>query len=804
MSGRVQGTPSAIPSNSLGAGLVEGDQIGEIYPGILSSLQEAPSASKSSNLYYDADVAQFKQPAYQRAFGMFNLSLNIQRFGDSGTVEVNPDIFWKGPMQLSTTFTIPYAYYGVHTCRPNGVNFLTQAPGNIVAFQRPADVNGAYGPANRDFFVSRASGINVKPRMFYSWGAAYANIRDVRLNMGGAMVYVLDHYANFVGVMASTMGVIQRAALMKAAGGGLMIQDDIERHLGLDFVTTEVGMQVNYAADGTKYGSADVELSYTSFGEQGSCTPSSIPAPSVEHWVCSIKTPNTNYSSSQFYRRPIDTRLFSTNFVIDFFTNPNVSSFIDTGTGFQPQLGIIPAAANALPIYTNWMIPTNLNSKVFDPIHHTLFPSCLYRQYQIPGASAAIADVVNTYISGFSLTNFNNPDNRQAFRFCLNDYTDFSKIIRSQGYHDTTGFDIANPSADTLLITSAESLPQPAYNTLINAVRLGNDQLGAKVVLQSRPDQCVTYPFQHFTTQTYMVNQAAQANTFSQFTPGQQTSFVNTVTGGQGFGNISEVDLRNYNLPPSSRTVPITVAISIPVNPLTCLYIMVMREKDRMNLGFSTPQQYSPALFWNSLELAQFSLTYANQILQKYDTYGEYLCAQLHERVEPLVVPFKGGPVCRSDLPTTHPEKIQDSPLYPGAWYTSYIYELCMVDQLPMANEAFLQQTPSFRGELLNFSFQTKPTIRPYNPFDFDFRRNVGTDTLTPPNADANYELRYRYMEKIAGYCLDIPQCALYSTINNPSWNLNDDNLTIVCVFAQNAVWQLNPYFSKVVFARGA
>ncbi len=823
---RVQGAPSTIQSNIVGAGLIEGDQIGDQLPGVLSSLQESPEASKTSSLYYKESVGQFNQPSFQRSFGSLNLPIDITKFGDSGTVEINPDMYWKGPSMLSTTFTIPYAYYGP-------IAFKTPTLGSISVLEPTLIWNDASNESNRTFPVMNAGTVTSRPRIFYSWGAAYANLRQIRMNMGGAMSYVLDHYSNFVGVMASCVSLIQRASLMRAAGAGTMIPDYVNEHkFGLTHETAEIGAIPLFSADGGLLSAANANASYAAFGQGGSSKqtgPSSVAGPLIEHWLAVIKTPHTNFASMHQMRRPIDTRLFSSNFVIDYFTNNALDTFIDTGTGFQPVMSKYAAAVNEVvpPQYNGYYIPNAYQFRVWQ-LDDGLFPSMLYRQLQLPNYNAMIGtnDVSGVGSTLFALRHMDKtPINSvtgvgiagstaQDYRNAQ--YTSYKTIGTSPGYLNTYGADplVSPPNA----YMSPDNFPTPQYNSVISALRLANDQLGAKKVLETRPDLCTLYPFQHFTSQTYRVSQTSTAtgilpyNPAVQLTAAQLTPFVNTTAGGSGFGGLSEINCKTYGMAPPSYQNPLFVAVSIPNNPLTCLYIMVMREKDRISLGYSTTNQYSPVLYWNALELQGMEMSYSAQVLQKYKGFDEYHISQLHERVEPLIVPYRGGPVCRRDLPLLEPEVIQDSCGYPGVWYNSYIYELCMVDQIPLKNEAFLQQTPSFRGELLNFNFYIKPSLRPWSARDYDFRSVTGLDTSLAfdasftPGSDSGSTTTsawYTYVERLAAWCPGIPQTAVNET-PCMNWNLNNDNLMVVCVFAQNALWQLNPLSSKIIFARGA
>lgn len=814
---RVQGAPSTIQSNVVGAGLIEGDQLGDQLPGVLQSLQETPEASKTSTLYYNEKVGSFNQPSFQRSFGAFNLSIPINRFGDSGSIEVNPDIYWKGPAIVTTSFTIPYAYHGPQAAR-RGENQdaqtilpITNSSSDSYSFR-----DWALPITTVPSYAMTAGSCTVRPRMFYSWGAAYANMRQIRMNMGGAMSYVLDHYANFVGVMASCVSMCQRAALMKAAGSGVMIPDyEGESRLGIAHDCTETGSIPLYSADGGGLNSSVARTCAENYGHGATLQtgPSAIPGPAIEHWTMVIKTPHTNFGSMHQMRRPVDTRLFSSNFVIDFFSSSALDTFIDTGLGYQPLCPVAPTATDdyMLSGLKGLILETARSAKMWKR-EDGLFPSCLYRQLYIPNASAVystgsiLSDKVNLTMINCDITVSAGGDAGSSWsNYRDAQVTYWSHILRSKGYAATYGADPLTSTATAYL--NPDNFPLPQYTSIISASRLANDQLGAKKILETRPDLCVYYPFQHFTSQAYRVTQVTDAsgstpyNPNVSYQPSQLTAFTSTVAGGSGYGGLTELYCKTFGAAPSSYQNPLFCALSIPNNPLTCLYVMVMREKDRQSLGYSTPNQYSPVLYWNALELQAFNLSYSAQTLHRYNTYDEYLCTQLHERVEPLIVPFRGGPVCRRDLPLNNPRLIQDHPGYPGTWYNSYIYELCLVDQLPLRNEAFFQQTPGFRGEMLNFNFWIRPTLRPWCATDYDFRSVTAIPSdYTPGTFDAKYA---EYVDRIAGWCPGIPQVAVGV---NPGtiWNLNNDNLMIVCVFAQNALWQLNPLHCKTVFARGA
>lgn len=811
MAFHTQGAPTVIPTNTMGAGSIQGDQLGDQLPGVLSSLQESPEAGKYTTLYYLESVGRFAQPSFQRAMGFANLPLPIQKFGDSGSVSINSDIFWRGPALLTCRFNIPYSYYGPNVYTPQRTPYSSGTASSSYSYE-DYSYDGTH-----EWMLQYASAVNVRPRMFYSWGAGYANLREVRMNMGGAMSYVLDHYSNFVALMASCPSLIQRAALMRAAGHGTLIPDKMgEQLLGLTHDTAEIGMVQNYTADG---GSTSTTNSYASVAAFGGGVnpqtgPSAVPGPIIEHWVIAIKTPHTNYHSMQQYRRPIDTRLFSTDFIFDFFCAPSLDQFVDSGIGYQPLLGVKPTSATEqVPAGCNgYLIPQAANWKLWKT-RDGLFPSMLYRQLNIPNYTTVDAGSDVTYTSMVGLVNADitatsgGPGGSTAQDYRSAQYTSWKRIADSIGYAAAYGpLPATNGPSNYFQPSNESTFPVPLYNTVVSSSRMANPQLGAKQILETRPDLCVYYPFQHFTSQVYRVNQITTSTGVNPYNPNgsysSSTPYVNTTVGGQGYGLLSEANMKNFTASPYSFQNPLNVAISIPNNPLCALYFMVMREKDRMALGYSTPNQYSPVLYWNSLELQAFNLTYSSQILQKYADLDEYFLAQLHERVEPLVIPYRGGLVRRSDLPLERPDDIGNAVGFPGCWYNSYLYELPMVDQLPIRNEAFFQQTPGFRGEQLNLNFWIKPSLKPYSAQDYDFRSYTGIDnsltTFTPNNIDW-----YNYVERLAAWCPGIPQCAVN---DNPgiNWNLNNDNLLVVCVFAQNALWQLSPLNSKVIFARGA
>ena len=815
MSFHVQGAPSQIQSNATGVGMVSGDQIGDQLPGLLATVQESAEATRTSALYYEEGVGAFNQPSFQREYGARNIGLNIQSFGDSAQFSVPNDMFWKNPMMIKCSFTIPYGYYGPATYIQHGVTPRIALGGNADMYYnqyyglyQAAGKNGTDLPTdNSSHVVARANSVTIKPQMFYSWGAGYANIRNVRMNMGGAGQYTLDHNANWVGVMASCVNLSQRAALMKAAGGGVIVPDIDEEKKGIcAFETTEIGGNENYSIAGGLLNPSQVQIDIYNGGYRNNpilgtgVTPSPaninsalIPMPIIENWVTVIKTPQTSFTSMFQYRRPVDTRLFSTDFFFDVFTSPSLDAFVDTGTGFQPQYFRVPINNQDIPggLFEKYLLTGSFTERGLNIFNDGLFPSCLYRQFKVDNEDFILSNYTH-YLDGsrtFCVTNadpcaFNGVDDvdSRLVMGCIQDYrnciwVDWANIIESEGYKGNQ-------------LLNQNNLPTPAYSALFNAVRLANDQLGARQVLETRPDLAVYYPFQYFISQ------------FINFNP---------LSDGYTFQYNRRITKQYEQYAGSTKSTNVNVPIQIPCNPLTCVYICCFREKDRMNLGYSTAQTYSPVLYWNALEMNNLSLTYSSQILQKYNCAAEYILPQLTERIEPLIVPFKGGCVRRSDLPLQNPELIQDDPRYPGSWYNAYIYELCMVDQLPLRNEAFFQQTPSFQGEMLNLSFDILPLLKPSMSTDFDFQYRVASQGCHGVNGTtfSNYQPGPNNtvgFTTLAQWCPGVPgACCIFNSNSSYVWNQNlDTNFSICLVFAQNALWQLNPVHTKMIFARGA
>jgi hypothetical protein len=248
------------------------------------------------------------------------------------------------------------------------------------------------------------------------------------------------------------------------------------------------------------------------------------------------------------------------------------------------------------------------------------------------------------------------------------------------------------------------------------------------------------------------------------------------------------------------------------------MYVGIGREKDRRNLSISKPFSYSPALYWNWLPVKRMALRYGGQTLTEYEAVSEMLVESAHDRIYPFTIPYKGGAVTRNQLFNCHTSEsihsksmFSDSPIYPGVWHTSHVYEVCLVEQLPFINEAFMQQTPAFRGEQLTLEFVIEPSMIPYNPNDLDFSYDYSLTASRQATAQvingANcYKLNsddpiWRYIAKDLP---DIGQDQFEGLIppTTDDWNMNNDNLMVHVVFAQNALWQLNPLFAKVVFER--
>jgi len=434
--------------------------------------------------------------------------------------------------------------------------------------------------------------------MFYSWGAGFAAIRQFRMNLGGAAQYNLDRYANFIGVMASCFTVNQRFALMKLSGGGIIHETPgLESLYGLSGSTATFGSIPQYWLGGATPGETAGSL----------IVPLRTRVPIEDNWMIPIKTPHTNYNNPRIRRRPLDTKLFSQPFCVDFWLSP-FDEICDTGTGVCP-----------LP-YTD----SDPTGNPIGPTFQVSYPNPKGNRYSIAeGGYFAWPDIGRQYevYNGESVITAQFPADTFGISYVvgLNSGTFMSEVLI--GGQELIPPDNAIPQIGPLL--DAQSLPELSIESVIASLRLTNDMLGAYDVLKTRTDVCVYYPFQHLSTQIY--------------------STPNTLYGGKS--------LDEYVKRTSTTTFPsdesylnkIFTTVNIPVNPMTVMYIAVAREKDRKSLGISKPGRYSPCLFWNLLEMPQLEVTYGSQPILKYSCSADYLSEQNYEHVSALQIHYKGG-----------------------------------------------------------------------------------------------------------------------------------------------------------------
>lgn len=767
MSRNFVGQATLIESNAAGQGGVVGEQVGGMMPGILESLQESGAAIDSSSLYYEEALGQFNAPSFQRNYGIKNKRVdNIEKFGDRGTFTIDNDIFWNGPAAISIKIRLFPRWRGY----TQGNNFSVTP-----------------------HFMY--------PSFFYSWGAGYAATKELRFNMGGAGQYTLDRYANFVGVFASCFSVMQRYSLMKLSGGGV-----INDHTGQD---TSFGFAYNTAT----YGSVENKW-FDGVASDGVDTRTLIPlrvrVPYEDNWIVSYKTPHTNYQNPRIRRRPLDTKLFSESFTVDLQT-ANFDEMCDSGTNVPPlQLqtdaqggGVaVTGYAGKFPI-----IAGNRGLGFGDIV----VDSENFRQYQLnytPGAANNLGPY--NAATKVTLARLNGTDNTT-----FNQVSNCGGLVRFLPNTDATKAAIGEP-------LTSNTLPTLTIETLISSMRLTNDMLGAYDVLKTRTDQAVYYPFQHFTTQIYYTQ--------------------NTL-----YGNATLKDYINQTVamfPESDNNLtPIRQAIAIPVNPMTAMYVGVLREKDRVGLGVSTLGGYSPCLFWNFLELPFLELTYGSEPLLRYESTTSYISEQTYEHCSPLQIPYKGGICLKSERVGASNinsngvafslaanagayQSTNTAGLYTGVLRNAWVYELSLVEMEPLRNEAFFQQTPSFQGEQLNLSFRINPSTlsantthysptsdRSYLSSYYGISPNLTQPTLDPgvvehvalilPETDNNQATQVDAATVALGIDPSL-KGGPSSTRKVDVWHMNNDaNLMLVVIYAQNALWQLNPNMSKMVFARG-
>lgn len=745
MAKRFVGQADLIESNKASMGQITGAQLGPAAPaGVVDSLQERPSASATSTLYYEEALGGFTQPSFQRTFGTRNSQIeNIDRWNSngasSGTFFIDQDIFWNGPAMVNMKVEIPWRWYG--SCQ----DVLTPD----------------YPQAQRGHFM--------RPQFFYSWGAGFAAVKQWRMNLGGAGQYTIDRYSNFIAIMASCYSTVQRMGLMKLSGGGVIAETyGVESSFGLSGSTATYGSISCYGLAIGQRGSPQNDL-----------TPTQTRVPVEDNWIIPIKTPHTNYNNCRIRRRPLDTKLFSQPFCIDFWL-ASFDEVCDSSTGFAP-IGLTNAATriallNVLPRGRFYIeVDSVCSLPVFYPEVH--------RQYELIGGVAPYPG-----------------DNAQA------DYARsvFSDATSQITFLDRTPIGAYNllPTTDEVTATtgksllSSESLPRLSISSVISSLRLTNDMLGAYDVLKTRTDTCVYYPFQHFSTQIYSVS--------------------NTLYGGMSLdGYVNKASASLFPSTESTQTL-ISLPVNIPVNPMTAMYIGVAREKDRRTLGISTKGAYSPCLFWNFLTLPRLEITYGSNPLMKYSCLSEYLSEQLYEHCSPIQIPYKGGFCLRSEIESAMAggaHRDGGGGLYHGVMRNAYIYELSLVEMEPLRNEAFFQQTPSFLGEQINVGFSILPSttasgsggnssvINDYSLID-NYKENPTEIGCT---MSANTDLTGSILRP------DLLTVGIPNTEKGGGsgkkvdvWHLNNDtNLMVVVIYAQNALWQLNPNASKLIFARG-
>jgi hypothetical protein len=745
------GIPSAIAkSNAAAGGAVSGADIGDVLPGVLQSLQESAAATMTPKLYYPEKLGAFNFPSYQTVFGIHNSTfLNINRFGEQGETYVEKDVFWKGPCMLKFTVDLPFRFVG---------------------------------PV-QDYF-NRADSLRVRPQLFYSWGAGYAAMQQAEINLGGAGTYRIDRYANFMGVMASCYSQQQRYILMKMSGGGVMCQTAIAETLSgvsgntAEYATIQNG---NYLITGDVMPPWDP----TSLNPS-QCLVANPYLPVRDNWVVCLKTPHTNFHNCHVRRKPIDTNILSENFNIKLIT-AQMTEFCDTGTGFQPLAGeeSVTGVSQA-----PWQV-NRLPAAMIPFLDH-------FRQYE-------------NYMTAFTPVN---PANWTIYFTANEKYTTIKNVCTRQVL-DMSSYNYFPTSDDLAALGNPKPSPMNPNETpnikvehIVSSMRLTNPMLGAYDVLKGRTDQAVYYPFQHLTSQAYFpVNPTFKTLTMQQLIDGSHPELL---------------------LPQKDRTY-LRQTINIPVNPLTAMYIMVFREKDRQSNAISKTGSFSPSLFWQGLFLPRYQLTYGAEALIRKDSFAESMTHEIYENCSPICIPYKGGACTRAEILqarnfTTKAHNgigvSSSQGLFFGVDRTAYMYEIALVDSPPMKREEMFQQTPSFEGEQLNFDFIYEPTLHATagNPGCYDTATDLSFLDVYPPNAQGAHEVVALYNnyesdanrftttnESLFTNCTraGIPADQKGFNLTANPWVLNNGNLLIQVVYAQNALWQMNPNFSKLVFARG-
>lgn len=750
------GAAAIVQSNMASGGAVSGEAIGTLLPGVLQSLQEGADAAMSANLYYPESVGSFNYPSFQRSFGVLNQTFSgFSKFGESSNAYIPRDIFWKGPAMLKFRVEIPYRFMG-----------------GIIPY------NGY-----------NADPVRVRPQIFYSWGAGYAAVSQVKFDLGGAGQYILDRYANFIGIMASCFSHMQRMALMKISGGGVIAETPgVETCFGIAGSTAEYSAVQNFTLTGQQ-----VQLPVD---QQTNCNVFRTYSPVFDNWVVALKTPHTNFNNPRVQYKPFDTNLTGSQFWLNVST-AKITEFVDTGVGLAP----VPVKDHIIPPTPGVHMP--------DP---TLGISFLehFRQYDNYYGDSTKSMYLDSFMTGAS--------NSTQISLWSGSMTGDFNVLPTRADLETLGYDKSQPMDDN-------TTPYVSLTTVISSLRLTNPLLGALSVLEGRLDQAVYYPFQHLTTQTYFVrNGTWQGLKMSEVIDMSHPEFSKTI---------------------QDRTMT-NVKISIPVNPLTVMYVMVLREKDRIGTTLSKAGAYTPSLFWNGLNLPKYELKYGMERLYSVESSAELICDQIYEHCTPISVPYKGGFCTRSEAlssigmtmtamnGTPNPFNTLNGTnifggrpdsgggLYHGVLRNSYIYEFPLVEHSPMAREDIFQQTPSFEGEELNFNFVYEPFLTAtqhapasFNPMsDFSYLDNwLPLETQGQNELSSFYRMRDCQAVKtsvsgpLVGAVNDVYKGIPNELIGVPgapnAWVLNNDNLMVVCVYAQNALWQLNPTMSKLVFARG-
>ncbi len=741
MSRRFVGQAANIPSNKESYGGVEGSQIGAVFPSMMTSLQENSTAVNSSSLYYDEALGSFNQPSFQKNFGIRNRPVdNCQGWGQSGSFLIDNDTFWNGPAMLSIK----------------------------------VDLKQRWAGADNDTLVHRVRGCWMKPAFFYSYGAGYAAVREYRMNLGGAGQYTLDRYANFAAIMASCFTLNQRYGLMKISGGGCMREDpDIDGIYGMHGSTATWGSIPNVALGGV--------VPPVVYDEFVQVFPQRVRVPVSDNWMVAIKTPHTNFNNPKIRRRPLDTSLFAEPFSVEIQT-AQFDEVCDSGVNnpllvcYGTNTFILQSPGAAAQGYG---IPEN-------------YRTCknTYRQY------GQIFDFGPTLGTSTPFTGGG-----------MNPYSGIYDLITSEYAHnratlETTAVPPADVFEKSYPLLSPQNLPSLEMTSILSSMRLTNELLGAYNVLKDKPDQAVYYPFQHFVSQMYFVQ--------------------NTQYGGITMKDfLQKTDTIRF---PESDTDKnkMSLGINVVVNPLTAMYIGVYREKDRMAQGISKRGGYSPVLFWNSLQLPQYQISFGSEPLENIRSHAESVMSQLYEHSSTIQIPYRGGFVSAAE------EKFQENPnmytlgcekqMYDGALRNAYLYEVSFVEMEPLRNEAFMQQTPSFLGENLTFSFNILPTTQSTGNGEFD-----GTMDTSYLDGYAGYgqDWDIAHQTHRADFLKDavretpsaLPAVARKIIQNNQKgngqgciadcWVLNNDNLMVSVTYAQNAVWQMNPSMNQLIFARG-